>query len=251
MAGHSKWANIKHRKASQDARRGKLYTRLIREITVAVRSGSALVEDNSRLRLAVSKALAANMPRGTIDRAIDRGAGTGADNELIEVLYEGYAPGGVAVMLECVTDNRNRTVAEVRHLFGRYGGQLGTEGSVSYLFDRVGTIVLSPPALSEDQVLEIVLEAGAEDLQTQPDGSIELRVSAGQLPTAVEVFDRGNLVYTSADIVQSPSVTVILDAGLAEKIGAFLEALEALADAQAVYCNAEFPDSDGGAAPCL
>ena len=165
MAGHSKWANIKHRKAAQDKKRGKLYTKLIREITVAARLGGGMVDDNPRLRAAVDKALSANMPKDTIDRAVQRGAGGGEGNDVEELVYEGYASGGVAILVEAMTDNRNRTVAEVRHAFSKHGGNLGTDGSVAYLFNRLGVINYAP-GQDEEQVMEIALEVGAEDIQS-------------------------------------------------------------------------------------
>jgi len=166
MAGHSKWANIKHRKAAQDKKRGKLYTKIIREITVAARLGGGDPADNPRLRAAVDKALGANMPRDTIDRAISRGAGGQDGNDVEELVYEGYGPAGVAILVEAMTDNRNRTVAEVRHAFSKYGGNLGTDGSVAYLFSRQGMINFAP-GVDEEQIMEVVLEAGAEDIYTE------------------------------------------------------------------------------------
>ena len=173
MAGHSKWANIKHRKAAQDAKRGKLFTKLIRELVVAARAGGAVVEDNPRLRAAVDKALGANMKRDTIDNAIARGAGTGEADNMEELTYEGYAPGGVAVLVEVMTDNRNRTVAEVRHAFTKRGGNLGTDGSVAYLFSRIGLIQFAP-GVDEEAVLEAALEAGADDIVAAEDGSVDV-----------------------------------------------------------------------------
>ena len=172
MAGHSKWANIKHRKARQDAKKGKIFTKLIRELTIAARLGGPAPEDNPRLRAAVDKALIANMTRDTIDRAIARGAGTNEADNVEELTYEGYAPGGVAVLVEAMTDNRNRTVAEVRHAFSRRGGNLGTDGSVAYLFTRKGQIVFAPGA-DEDKIMEVALDAGADDVIAQEDGSID------------------------------------------------------------------------------
>ena len=171
MAGHSKWANIKHRKAAQDKKRGKLYTKLIREITVAARLGGGVVEDNPRLRAAVDKALGANMPKDTIERAVSRGAGGGEGNDVEELAYEGYANGGVAILVEAMTDNRNRTVAEVRHAFNKYGGNLGTDGSVAYLFTRRGVISFAP-GTDEEALMDIALEAGAEDIESDGDGAI-------------------------------------------------------------------------------
>src|SRR5210317_944272 len=173
MAGHSKWANIKHRKAAQDAKRGKAFTKLIRELVVSAKQGGPLPEDNPRLRAAVDKALGANMTRDTIDRAIARGAGTNEADDMEELTYEGYAPGGIAVLLEVMTDNRNRTVAEVRHAFSKRGGNLGTDGSVAYLFTRKGQLSFAPGA-DEEQVMEVALEAGAEDIDANDDGSVDV-----------------------------------------------------------------------------
>jgi YebC/PmpR family DNA-binding regulatory protein len=173
MAGHSKWANIKHRKAAQDAKRGKMFTKLIRELVVAAREGGGLPEDNPRLRAAVDKALGANMTRDTIDRAIDRGAGNSEADNVEELTYEGYGAGGIAVLVEVMTDNRNRTVAEVRHAFSKRGGKLGTDGSVAYLFSRRGQLGFAAGS-DEEQVLEAALEAGAEDVITYEDGSMDV-----------------------------------------------------------------------------
>ena len=173
MAGHSKWANIKFRKAAQDAKRGKLFTKLIREITVAARQGGGDPDSNPRLRAAVDKALSNNMTRDTIDRAIMRGTGDGDGADIEEIRYEGYAPAGVAILVECATDNRNRTVSEVRHAFSKHGGNLGTDGSVAYLFSKVGTIVFEP-GVDEEQVMEIAADSGADDVLTDNDGSIEI-----------------------------------------------------------------------------
>ncbi|MEK9648633.1 MAG: YebC/PmpR family DNA-binding transcriptional regulator, partial [Gammaproteobacteria bacterium] len=163
MAGHSKWANIKHRKAGQDARRGKIFTKIIREITVAARQGGGNIADNPKLRAVVDKALSANMTKDTIERAIDRGAGTGENENLEELVYEGYGPNGVAVLCETLTDNKNRTVAEVRHCFSKFGGNLGTNGSVAYLFDKTG-IISYPAGVNEETLMEVALEAGADDI---------------------------------------------------------------------------------------
>jgi len=173
MAGHSKWANIQHRKGAQDARRGKLFTKLIREVSVAARIGGTDPAANPRLRLAIDKALAGNVPKDTIERAIKRASGDQEGANIEEVRYEGYGPGGVAVMVECMTDNRNRTVADVRHAFSRFGGNLGTDGSVAYLFSKVGQISF-PAEADEDRIMEIALEAGAEDVVENEDGSVDV-----------------------------------------------------------------------------
>jgi len=173
MAGHSKWANIKHRKAGQDAKRGKIFTKIIRELTVAAKTGGGNVADNPRLRAVVDKALAANMTRDTVDRAIARGAGTAENENLEELVYEGYGPGGIAVLVETLTDNKNRTVAEVRHGFTKFGGSLGTSGSVSYMFERTGVISF-PAGSDEEKIMDSALEAGAHDVINNDDGTIDV-----------------------------------------------------------------------------
>jgi YebC/PmpR family DNA-binding regulatory protein len=225
MAGHSKWANIKHRKAAQDKKRGKLYTKLIREITVAARLGGGVVDDNPRLRAAVDKALGANMPKDTIERAVARGAGGGEGNDVEELVYEGYANGGVAILVEAMTDNRNRTVAEVRHAFNKYGGNLGTDGSVAYLFTRQGVINFAPGA-DEEALMDVALEAGAEETLNQVVGKL---TEAGYEPDHSEV-------------TMLASTTNPCDTEQARKVLTLIDALEDLDDVQEVYSNGEFPD---------
>jgi len=241
MAGHSKWANIKHRKAAQDARRGKVFTRLIREIVVAARQGSASVEDNPRLRTAVDKALAANMKKDTIENAIARGAGNADSDRLEEVTYEGYAPGGVAVLVETVTDNRNRTVAEVRHAFSKRGGNLGTDGSVAYLFTRRGQLCFSP-GVDEERLLEVALDAGAEDLVSHADGSVEVLTPWEEFHAVRRALEAAGLPPEDADVRMLAAVRVPLDRAGAEVVLALTDALEELDDVQNVYTNAEIPE---------
>ncbi|MGI9326864.1 MAG: YebC/PmpR family DNA-binding transcriptional regulator [Pseudomonadales bacterium] len=241
MAGHSKWANIKHRKARQDAKRGKLWTKIIREVTIAARLGGGVVEDNPRLRLAVDKALGANMPRDTIDRAIKRGAGAQDGDSVEELTYEGYGPGGVAVLIEAMTDNRNRTVAEVRHAFSKHGGNLGTDGSVAYLFTRQGEILFAPGA-DEDQVMEVVLEAGAEDLETDEDGALRVTTPWEQLGSVLDALKAADLESDNAEITMVPSTTTPCDADASETILKLIDALDDLDDVQNVYSNAEFAE---------
>ena len=241
MAGHSKWANIKHRKAAQDAKRGKVFTRLIREIVVAARQGSASVEDNPRLRTAVDKALAANMKKDTIENAIARGAGNADSDRLEEVTYEGYAPGGVAVLVETVTDNRNRTVAEVRHAFGKRGGNLGTDGSVAYLFTRRGQLCF-PPGVDEERLLEVALDAGAEDLVSHEDGSVEVLTPWEEFHAVQRALEAAGLPPEDADVRMLAAVRVPLDRASAEVVLALTDALEDLDDVQNVYTNAEIPE---------
>lgn len=242
MAGHSKWANIRFRKGAQDAKRGKVFTKLIREITVAARVGGGDPAANPRLRTAIDKALGQNMPKDNIERAIKRGTGEleGANYE--EVRYEGYGPSGVAVLVECTTDNRNRTVSEVRHAFSKHGGNLGTDGSVAYLFNKVG--VLSYPAgTDEDAVMEAALEAGAEDVVSDEDGSIEVLTAQENFQAVLEAMTQAGLKPEVAEIMQRASTETSLDEEAAEKMLKLLDALEELDDTQNVYSNADFPEA--------
>ena len=241
MAGHSKWANIKHRKAAQDMKRGKLYTKIIREITVAARLGGGDPADNPRLRAAVDKALGANMPRDTIDRAITRGAGGQDGSDVEELVYEGYGPAGVAILVEAMTDNRNRTVAEVRHAFSKHGGNLGTDGSVAYLFTRLGMINFAPEA-DEEQIMEVALEAGAEDIDSEADGSVSVTTPWEHLSDVVEALKAASLEPEMAEVTMLPSTASACDVEQAEKVIRLIDALEELDDVQNVYSNAEFPD---------
>ncbi len=241
MAGHSKWANIKHRKAAQDAKRGKIFTKLIRELVVAARAGGPLPEDNPRLRAAVDKALGANMKRDTIDKAIARGAGNAEGDNYEEVSYEGYGAGGVAVLVECMTDNRNRTVADVRHAFSKRGGNLGTDGSVAYLFNRLGQIIYGPDT-GEDRVMEAALEAGADDVLSHDDGSIEVLTPWEDFLAVKEAMQAAGLEHDSAELIMQPSVSVELDRSGAENILGLIDMLEDLDDVQNVYTNADIPD---------
>jgi YebC/PmpR family DNA-binding regulatory protein len=241
MAGHSKWANIQHRKSAQDAKRGKVFTRLIREVTVAARMGGGDPGMNPRLRLAIDKALAANMPKDNIERAIKRGTGELEGVEYEEVRYEGYGPSGVAVMVDAVTDNRNRTVAEVRHAFSKCGGNLGTGGSVAYLFAERG--VLSYPAGSnEDRIMEVAIEAGADDVVTNDDGSIDVLTEPDAFSTVKEALAAAGLEPESDEITMRASTTTTLDAETAEKMVRLFNLLEDLDDVQNVYSNADIPD---------
>jgi YebC/PmpR family DNA-binding regulatory protein len=241
MAGHSKWANIKHRKAAQDAKRGKIFTKLIRELVVAARQGGPAPEDNPRLRAAVDKAQGANMTRDTIDRAIARGAGTNDADNMEELTYEGYAPGGIAVLVEVMTDNRNRTVAEVRHAFTKRGGNLGTDGSVAYLFTRKGQISFAPDA-DEDQVLEVALEAGAEDIETNDDGSIDVTTAWEDFSAVKAALEQAGLAPEGGEVTMMASTMVPVDAGGAETVLGLVDALEDLDDVQNVYTNMDIPD---------
>jgi len=242
MAGHSKWANIKHRKAAQDAKRGKVFTKLIRELVVAARAGGPQPEDNPRLRAAVDKALGANMKRDTIDKAIARGAGNAEGDNYDEVTYEGYGVGGVAVLVECMTDNRNRTVADVRHAFSKRGGNLGTDGSVAYLFNRLGQI-LYPPGVNEERVMEVALEAGADDVIDHNDGSVEVLTPWEEFLAVKDAIQAAGLEHESADVIMQPSTSVTLDRAGAEKVMGLVDMLEDLDDVQNVYTNADIPDA--------
>lgn len=241
MAGHSKWANIKHRKGKQDAVKGKIFTKLIREITVAARQGGGNIEDNPRLRLVVDKALAQNMPRDTIDRAIKRGAGGLDEANVEEIRYEGYAPGGVAVIVMCMTDNRNRAVAEVRHAFTKHGGNLGTDGSVSYLFKQRGLLCF-PPGSNEDKIMQVALDSGAEDVITNEDGSIDVLTSPEDFTKVKDAMEKEQLKSVAAEVSMIASTQVAVDTETGEKVLHLLETLDELDDVQNVYSNADFPE---------
>ncbi len=240
MAGHSKWANIQHRKKAQDNKRGKIFTRCIREISVAAREAGGDPDSNPRLRLAIDKAFAANMPKDTIERAIQKATGTLEGVVYEELKYEGYAPGGVAVMVECLTDNRNRTVAEVRHAFTKYGGSLGTDGSVAYLFNKIGVINFAPGA-DEDSIMEVALEAGAEDIVTADDGSIEVTTDEATFAAVVSAMKEAGLDSVNAEVTMRASLEVDLDVDAGIKVLRFLDVLEDLDDTQDVYSNANIP----------
>jgi len=240
MAGHSKWANIKHRKAAQDAKRGKLFTKLIRELVVAAKQGGGVIEDNPRLRAAMDKALGANMTRDTIDRAIARGAGNTDNDDVEELTYEGYAPGGVAVLVEVMTDNRNRTVADVRHAFSKRGGNLGTDGSVAYLFTRKGALHFVS-GVDEDRVLDAALEAGAEDVITHDDGSIDVTTAWEDFGVVKSALQAAGLEPEESEVTMIPSTSITLDVPGATTVLALVDMLEDLDDVQNVYTNAEIP----------
>lgn len=243
MAGHSKWANIKFRKSVQDAKRGKLFTKYIREITMAARHGGGDPEANPRLRTAIDKALTANMTRDTIDRAIKRGAGGQEGQDVEELRYEGYGPGGVAVIVDCMTNNRKRTVSEVRHAFTKYGGNLGTDGSVSYLFEQKGQIVFAP-GTSEEAVLTVALDVGAEDVNTEDDGTIEVSTSFEDFNNIRQALEKAGLKPERAEVTMVPSNAVLVsEQELAEKFLKMADLLEDLDDVQAVYSNADIPEA--------
>jgi YebC/PmpR family DNA-binding regulatory protein len=241
MAGHSKWANIRHRKGRQDAKRGRLFTRLIRETTVAARMGGGDVSSNPRLRAAVDAALAANMPKDTIERAIARGAGASEGDNYDEIRYEGYGPGGTAVMVDCMTDNRNRTVAEVRHAFSKCGGNLGTDGSVAYLFTKVGLLSFDA-GVEEDALMEAALEAGAEDVIVAEDGSAEILTDPDEFSDVRERMVAAGFEPESAEITMRAATNNEIEQDDAQKMLRLLDMLEDLDDVQKVYSNASISD---------
>ena len=240
MAGHSKWANIKHRKAAQDAKRGKVFTKLIREIVVAARLGGPDPADNPRLRAVMDKALTANMTKDTIERAIKRGAGGDDEGNLDELVYEGYGAGGVAVLVEAMTDNVNRTVAEVRHAFSKRGGNLGTSGSVAYLFTRRGEISFAPDTADEEQLMDLALEAGADDVLTHDDGSMDVITSREEFGVVMDAIKAAGLEPASAEVTMAASTQIDMDVDQASKVMGLIDALEDLDDVQNVYTNANF-----------
>ena len=240
MAGHSKWANIKHRKARQDAKRGKIYTKLIRELTVAAKAGGGDPNDNPRLRLALDKANSENMPKDTIKRAIERGTGAGEAGNLEEITYEGYGPGGVAVLVEAMTDNRNRTVADVRHAFTKFGGNLGTDGSVSYLFNKIG-IAMIEKNQDEDAVMEILLDFDGEDLEDTGDNFVAT-VPFQNLSAFVEKLKEQGIEVENAEVTMKADTSVPVDQEMGEKVLRILDFLDEVDDVQEVHSNAEFPD---------
>ncbi len=240
MAGHSKWANIQHRKKAQDRKRGKIFTRVIREVTVAAKAGGGDPDANPRLRLAVDKANAANMPKDTLERAIKKATGDLEGVTYEEIRYEGYGPGGVAVMVDTLTDNRNRTVAEVRHAFTKYGGSLGTDGSVGYLFNKQGVITYGPGA-DEDAIMEAALEAGAEDI-IEDQGALEVITNPDDFEQVRDALREAGLMPDDAEVTMKPDVSVDLDVEAGQTVLGMLDMLEDLDDTQAVYSNAQIPD---------
>jgi YebC/PmpR family DNA-binding regulatory protein len=246
MAGHSKWANIKHRKAAQDKKRGKIWTKLIREVTVAAREGGGDPDANPRLRLAMDKAFGANMPKDTVDRAIKRGAGGDEGDSYDEIRYEGYGPGGTAVMVDCMTDNRNRTAAEVRHGFTKHGGNLGTDGSVSYLFTKQGVISFQP-GTDEDAVIEVALESGADDVVVNDDGSLDVVTAPEDFGSVKSALTTAGFDTEVAEVTFNASTQSELDRETAEKLLRMVDALEDLDDVQEVYHNADISDEIMGA----
>ncbi|MAJ12150.1 MAG: YebC/PmpR family DNA-binding transcriptional regulator [Gammaproteobacteria bacterium] len=238
MAGHSKWANIRHKKGKTDAKRGKLFTRLIREVTVAARLGGADAASNPRLRAAIDTALSANMPKDTIERAAARGAGNLDSDSYEELRYEGYGPNGVAIVVDCMTDNRNRTVADVRHAFTKHGGNLGTDGSVSYLFKKVGLINVEGN-VEEEALMEVAIDAGAEDVVQNEDGSYEITTAWEEISSVNDVLVSAGYDLATSEVTMQAETTVSLGQEAAESMLKFLDALEEIDDVQKVYSNAE------------
>ena len=242
MAGHSKWANIKHRKARQDAKRGAVFTKIIRELTVAAKEGGPIVEDNPRLRLAYDKALSANMAKDTINRAIQRGAGGQEGQNLEEVIYEGYAPGGVAVLIKTLTDNKNRTVSEIRHAFTKYGGNLGTSGSVAYMFEAKGKILVSADS-SNDNFYELAIENGANDLIDLDGCKSEIVCEPKDLSNLKEKLIENDYLVDASEVVMEAENNIVLDVEQSEKNIKLTDVLEDLDDVQEVFTNAELDQS--------
>ncbi|PLY15680.1 MAG: YebC/PmpR family DNA-binding transcriptional regulator [Sedimenticola sp.] len=241
MAGHSKWANIKHRKAANDKKRGKIWTKLLREVTVAAKEGGGDIGSNPRLRLAVDKANGENVPKDTIKRAIERGAGSGEGDNYEEIRYEGYGAGGTAVIVDCMTDNRNRTASEVRHAFTKYGGNLGTDGSVAYLFSKQGIISFAP-GVNEDKLMEVALEAGAEDIISNDDGSVDVMTTPEDFSAVNDAIVAAGLAPDNAEVTFSASTMAELDQDTAEKLMKMIDVLEDLDDVQDVYTNADISE---------
>ena len=240
MAGHSKWHNIQHRKGAQDAKRGKVFTKLIKEIVVAAKMGGGVIENNPSLRVVIDKALAANMKRDTIDNAVKRGAGDLDGDNYEEVRYEGYGMGGTAIMVDCLTDNRNRTVADVRHAFSKHGGNLGTDGSVSYMFSKQGFISFSSG--DEDAIIEVAIEFGADDVITNDDGSIDVMTAPDDLFSVKDALVANNLNPEHSQITMEPDNRIELNLEDAEKFMKLIDRLEDLDDTQEVYHNADISD---------
>ena len=237
MAGHSKWANIQHRKGRQDEKRGKIWTRVIREIMVAARQGGGDLNANPRLRLAVDKAKAANMPADTIKRNIDKATGNLEGVNYEEIRYEGYGIGGAAIIVDTMTDNRVRTVAEVRHVFSKYGGNMGTEGSVAFQFKHCGQLILAP-GTSEDKVMEVALDAGAEDVVSDEDGAIEVLTGPGDFENVKNTLEGAGLKAEVAEVTMRPENTIALEGDDAARMQKLLDMLEDLDDVQDVFHNA-------------
>lgn len=242
MAGHSKWANIKFRKGAQDAKRGKIFTKLIREISVSARMGGGDESANPRLRDAITKALKCNMKRDTIDNAIKRGVGGLEGSNMMEMSYEGYGPGGIAILVDCLSDNKNRTVSEVRHAFTKHGGNLGTDGSVAYLFDKKGEILLAKTS-DNDKAMDTAIDAGAEDVLLLDDGKLEIVTDAENYHGLLKKLQENNFLVEESQLTRRAQVLVSLDNDTALKVEKLIDMLDDLDDVQEVYSNADYPDN--------
>jgi len=241
MSGHSKWSSIKHKKAATDAKRGKIFTKVIKEITVAARMGGGDIETNPRLRTAVQAAKAENMPKDNIERAIKKGTGELEGVNYEEISYEGYGPGGAAVLVESLTDNKNRTVADIRSIFGKNGGNLGENGCVAWMFDKKGYIVVERSAVDEDTLMETALEAGAEDIR-EDDSNFEVITEPGDFEAIKEAIDTASISYIDAEVTMLPQNTTNLAGKEAEQMVRLMEMLEDCDDVQKVYTNADIPE---------
>ncbi|WP_316899436.1 YebC/PmpR family DNA-binding transcriptional regulator [Pseudodesulfovibrio indicus] len=241
MAGHSKWANIQHRKGRQDAKKAKFFTKAAKDIILAAKAGGGNPDDNSTLRLAIQKAKAVNLPKDRIDNAIKKGTGELAGGDLAEIMYEGYGPGGVAMLVEVATDNKNRTVAEIRHAFSKHGGNMAENGAVSYLFNRKGVIVFNKEKYTEDQLMEVGLEAGAEDIIDDGD-SFTVHTAPGDFMVVQQAFADAGMEYESAEFNMVPETFVPVDASVGKKVMNLFDALDDNDDTQNVYMNADLPD---------
>jgi YebC/PmpR family DNA-binding regulatory protein len=241
MSGHSKWSTIKHKKGAADKKRGKIFTKLIKEITVAARMGGGDIEANPRLRQAVAAAKAQNMPKENFERAIKKGTGELEGVSYEEIIYEGYGPGGVAVMVECLTDNRNRTIADVRYMFSKAGGNVGTDGCVAWMFDKKGLIAVAKDAVDEDTLMEVALDAGAEDIKDEGD-VFEVITDPGDFEAVQAAVDQAGIAYEMAEITRLPQTMTAVTGKEAEQMVRFMEALDDCDDVQKFYTNADIPD---------
>ena len=241
MAGHNKWSSIKHKKGAADAKRGKIFTKLIKEITVAARMGGGDPDANPRLRHAITQAKAANMPKDNLERAIKKGTGELEGVNYEEIVYEGYGPGGVAVLVECLTDNRNRSIAEVRHIFSKAGGNVGTDGCVAWMFDKKGLITVSKEDADEDTLMEVALDAGAEDIKEESD-SFDIITEPADFDAVKEAVDAAGIKYEIAEITMIPQNLAKVEGKEAEQMIKFMDALDDCDDVQKFYSNADIPD---------
>ncbi|GAB7023563.1 YebC/PmpR family DNA-binding transcriptional regulator [Salidesulfovibrio brasiliensis] len=241
MAGHSKWANIQHRKGRQDAKKAKFFTKAAKDIILAAKAGGGNPEDNSALRLAIQKAKQVNLPKDRIDNAIKKGTGEVEGGDIFEMAYEGYAPGGVAMLIEVATDNKNRTVAEVRHLLGKHGGNMGEAGSVAWMFNKKGVITFSKENHSEEELMEVGLEAGAEDILDEGD-MFAVHCEPADYMAVQQAFDDAEMKYESSELQQVPENLVPVDKETGQKVLKLMDAIEDNDDVQNVYVNADFPD---------